>query len=138
MLRFRVGTLQSFVICPSSLTPQKCQRLASDIFERETLIELASDYAHRRKALKQQWATKPSTEKMAEYFIFLSACIGLTLSLIGVWLGWIMNAGAGDLGCYATMPSTPWGIRTPRLGYPFASQARRNAPLPFVEGVGPQ
>jgi len=23
---------------------------------------------------------------MTEYFIFLSACIGLTLSLIGVWL----------------------------------------------------
>jgi hypothetical protein len=29
---------------------------------------------------------KTSTEKMTEYFFFLSACIGLTLSLIGVWL----------------------------------------------------
>ena len=29
---------------------------------------------------------KTSTEKMTEYLIFLSACIGLTLSLIGVWL----------------------------------------------------
>ena len=31
---------------------------------------------------------------MTEYFIFLSAGIGLTLSLIGVWLSWIINAGA--------------------------------------------
>jgi len=29
---------------------------------------------------------KTSTEKMTEYFFFLSACIGLTLSLIGLWL----------------------------------------------------
>ena len=29
---------------------------------------------------------KTSTEKMTEYLIFLSACIGPTLSLIGVWL----------------------------------------------------
>ena len=26
-----------------------------------------------------------STKKMTEYFFFLSACIGLTLSLIGLW-----------------------------------------------------
>jgi hypothetical protein len=43
---------------------------------------------HLAERLKQQWATKPSTKpkKMTEYFFFLSACIGLTLSLIGLWL----------------------------------------------------
>jgi hypothetical protein len=46
---------------------QKCQRLASesrDIFVREALIELASDYEHQAERLKPQWATKPQLEKM--------------------------------------------------------------------------
>jgi hypothetical protein len=33
-------------------------------------------------------SSKGSAEKMTEYIIFLSACMGLTLSLIGLWL-WI-------------------------------------------------
>ena len=36
---------------------QKCQRVASeslDVFAREALIELASDYAHLAERLKQQ------------------------------------------------------------------------------------
>jgi len=41
---------------------QKCERLASeslDVFVREALIELASDYQHLAERLKQQWATQP-------------------------------------------------------------------------------
>jgi hypothetical protein len=32
---------------------------------------------------------KTLTKKMTEYFFFLSACIGLTLSLIGLWPLWL-------------------------------------------------
>jgi hypothetical protein len=44
---------------------QKCRRLASetyDIFAREALIELASDYEHQAE-LKQQWAAKPQLRR---------------------------------------------------------------------------
>jgi hypothetical protein len=33
---------------------------------------------------------------MTEYFIFLSACIGLTLRSSACGCGWINNAGAGE------------------------------------------
>ena len=33
---------------------------------------------------------------MAEYFIFLSTCIGLTLSLIGLWL-WLDGSSTPEL-----------------------------------------
>jgi hypothetical protein len=45
---------------------QNCQRLASDsldVFVREALIELASDYEHRAERLKQQWAAKPQLRR---------------------------------------------------------------------------
>jgi ferritin-like protein len=68
LLRMRTETLHA--------QAQKCHRLASeslDVFVREALTELASDYEHLAERLKQQ--RKTSTEKMTEYLIFLSACI---------------------------------------------------------------
>jgi hypothetical protein len=40
---------------------------------------------------------KPKEQRpMAEYFIFLSTCIGLTLSLIGLWL-WLDGSSTPEL-----------------------------------------
>jgi hypothetical protein len=43
--------------------------------------------------MEQAEAAKAQPEKMTEYFIFLSACMGLTLSLIGLWESELIKLG---------------------------------------------